>query len=132
MAKIHVVYRGGDYVAASVTVRGDRRRNVHQVHHGSAEHVAERVRVVRQHDFNHLRLGVADRSAFHHKFRKYDLMYARAWDSRLPLSCDRKAPDTMSYSSVPCSCGRLSRSITYATATAAASCFTTTNRTASA
>jgi len=54
IAEVEMIHRGGDHMAAAVTMRGDGSRDVDQVHDAASKDVAENVGVLGEHDFDHL------------------------------------------------------------------------------
>ena len=61
--KVYVIDRGGHHVTARMTVRSHGAREIDPVHEPATEERAERIRIVRQDEFSHLRLGIADSGA---------------------------------------------------------------------
>jgi len=53
-SEIEIIHRCRHHVAVRMPMRGERPRNVDQMHHAPAQHVPQRVRVIRQHCFHHL------------------------------------------------------------------------------
>jgi len=59
-SKIEIIHRRRNHMAVRMSMCGNRARNVDQMHHASAQHIPQRIRIIRQHRFHHLRLRRAN------------------------------------------------------------------------
>jgi len=63
MEERHLIHRSGHHRAARVAHGSERSRQIHQVHHFPAEHVAERVGIGRESEFGILGNGFANETS---------------------------------------------------------------------